>query len=181
MDAIYIIALFLVCIASLSMFVFVLNITIIGDIKGAPFTKSSPVEIQTMLNFAAIRKNELVFDLGSGDGTILIEAAKRGANAIGTELNPFLVWYSQLRVKHSGYSDKVSIRWGNLKKISLKDADVLFFYLLPNTVRNLKEKFSRELKVNARIISNGIPISGWTPIREKNNVFLYRKVNGYNS
>lgn len=174
--AIYLFISFFILLLSLGVFVFVLYITIIGDIKGAPFTKSSQIEIQTMFDFAAIKKNETIIDLGSGDGTILIETAKRGAKAIGIELNPFLVWYSRMRVKLLGYEDKVSVKYGDFKKFSIKDADVVFLYLLPKTTNNLQKKLTRELKFGARTISNGAHLEGWIPEKERNSVFFYRNL-----
>ncbi len=177
MGAIFFLVLFLITIISLGVVVFVLYITFIGDIYGAPFTKSNQLEIQTMLDFAAIKSSETIFDLGSGDGTLLIEAAKRGATkAVGIELNPFLVLYSRIRLRLLGYEDKVSVKWGDFKKFSLKNADVIFLYLLPKTVNNLQEKLFKELKVGARLISNGVQLESWISEREKNNVFLYRKI-----
>ncbi len=176
MDVISIFIILLTLVISLSVIIFVLYITFIGDIFGAPFTRSSQTEIQTMLDLAQIKKGETIIDLGSGDGTILIEAAKRGAKAIGIELNPFLVWYSRLKVRLLGYHDKVSIKLGDFKKFSLKDADVVFIYLLPKTITNLQEKLSKELKFDARVISNGTIPKGWKIVKEKNYIYLYQNL-----
>lgn len=143
--------------------------------KGAPFAKSNKKEIRTMLDLAGINKNDLVIDLGSGDGTILLECARKGAKAVGIEINPFLVWYSRLRVKLSGLDGKVDIRFSDFRNFSLRDADIVFLYLLPKTVRNLAEKFKRELKAGARVVSKGIPLRGWKHKKEKNKIFLYKK------
>lgn len=176
MDLINILILILTLVISVGVIVFILYITFIGDYFGAPFTKSSKSEIQTMFDLAQIKKGETIIDLGSGDGTILIEAAKRGAKAIGIELNPFLVWYSRVRVRLLGYEEKVSVKWGNFTKFSLKTADAVFLYLLPKTLDKFQEKLTRELKVGARIISNGAKLKGWKIEKEKDNVFLYRNL-----
>lgn len=176
MDVLHTLLLFLAAVVSFGILVFILFSTFIGDAKGAPFTRSSPVEIHTMLDLAAIKKNELVFDLGSGDGTILIEAAKKDARGVGIELNPFLVWYSRQRIKYSGYKDKVSIKLGDFNRCSFKDADVVFLYLLPSTIFNIQEKLLGELKIGSRIVSNGIPFAGGKFEKVRNNIFLYRNI-----
>lgn len=176
MDLINIFILILTLVISLGVIIFILYITFIGDIFGAPFTKSSRMEIQTMFDLAQIKKGETIIDLGSGDGTILIEAAKRGAKAIGIELNPFLVWFSRVRVRLLGYEEKVSVKWGDFSKFSLKNADAVFLYLLPKTLDKFQEKLTIELKVSARVISNGAILEGWKIEKEKNNIFLYQNL-----
>lgn len=160
-------------ILSICLLVFIFYSTVIGFVMGAPFARSGRKEIQTMLNLADVKSGELVVDLGSGDGSILIEAGKRGTRAVGIEINPFLVCFSRLRVKLSGLSGRVAVKFGDFRKYSLKDADAVFFYLLPDTVNNLQEKLARELKPNCRIISKHVPLNGRKPERKKDNIFLY--------
>lgn len=158
---------------SLCILVFIFYITVIGFAMGAPFAISSRKEICNMLNLAQLKKGELLLDLGSGDGSVLIEAAKKGARAVGIEINPFLVLYSRLRVKLLGISNKVTIKFADFNNVSLKDADLVCFYLLPNTVQKLKFKLKRELKTGTRIISKNVTIKGWTAQKSRNNIFLY--------
>lgn len=176
-DIFSLLVLFLITVISFSAIVFVFYITIVGHIKGVPFAKSSQAAVKTILDLAAVKKNDLIVDFGSSDGTILIEGAKRGARAVGIEINPFLVWYCRLRVKVAGLGDRVDIRFGDFRKFPLKDADIVFLYLLPKTVRNLTEKFKNELKVGARLVSKGTPLRGWKHKKEQNNIFLYHKNN----
>ncbi len=126
-----------------------------------------------MLELAQIRPGEVVFDLGSGDGTLVLAAARAGAKAIGIEINPFLVVFSRLRIKRQGLREKANIISADFRISSLSTADVVFMYLLPNTVKNLQEKLLRELKPGARIVSNSFPFPAWLPAKEKDKVFLY--------
>lgn len=147
---------------------------VIGYIKGAPFVASKPERIKTMIDLANIKQGMRVVDLGSGDGSILIAAARRGAYAVGIEMNPFLIPYSRWRARRAGMQDRTMFIRGDIKDYPLRDVDVVFLYLLPSLLSKISTKLSSELKPNALVISNGFPILSWTPIGEKNGVFLYR-------
>lgn len=147
---------------------------IIGYIKGAPFVPSKPERIQTMIALAEIELNTRVVDLGSGDGSILIAAARRGAIAVGVEMNPFLIPYSRWRARRAGVEERTTFIRGEIKHCRIDDADVVFLYLLPSLLSNISAKLSSELKPGARVISNAFPILGWTPVVEQNGVFVYR-------
>lgn len=149
------------------------SLFIITDFTGAPFVPSKKEKIKTMLELADIKSGEIVYDLGSGDGALIFEAALYGTRAVGIEINPFLVLYSRFLAGRTGLKNMVAIKWMDFRKFSLNNADVVFLYLWPDTNAKLREKLERELKKSARIISNSFPIKGWTPLQEKNNVFLY--------
>ena len=148
---------------------------IIGHWMGAPFVKSAKKKIYSMLALAAIKSGETVVDLGSGDGTLIIEAAKMGAAATGVEINPFLIWLSRVRIRRAGLENRATILRKDFRTHPLGNTDVVFAYLWPSTLQHLKEKFERELAPGARVISNAFPIEGWTPIIESDGVYLYHK------
>lgn len=150
-------------------------IVVVGHLKGAPFVRSGKRKIDTMIELANIQSGDWVIDLGSGDGSILLEAAKLGACGVGIEINPFLVWYSRWKIQRAGFSEKMKIIRSDFWKESLQKADVIFLYLWPNTLEELKKKLMRESKLEVRIVSNGFPIKGWSPAVEKNGVFMYHK------
>lgn len=153
--------------------ILVVSFVIFGDVKGAPFVRSKRKKIAEMIELAEIKANDRVIDAGSGDGTLLLEAARRGARGIGIEINPFLVWYSRMRAKKAGFAETLSFKKNDFALSSFKDADVVFLYLWPHTIEKLKEKLFRELSPDARIISNSFPMKGWTPAKEKAGVYLY--------
>ncbi len=142
--------------------------------KGAPFVPSNKQKIETMLELARIMPEDVVYDLGSGDGVLLFGAAKKGAHTVGVEINPFLVAYSRFLVWKKGLNAQVIIKKEDFRKTNLGNASVVFLYLWPATNVLLKEKLLAELPKGARIVSNSFPIAGLTPSAEKNNVFLYR-------
>ena len=147
---------------------------IIGNLKGAPFVPSKPSPIKTMVELAGVTLGTRVVDLGSGDGSILIEAARNGAVATGIEMNPFLIPYSRWRVKRAGMQDCVTVIRGNISDFPIQDMQVVFVYLLPKFLAKLKPRFASELKPGTRIVSNAFPIPGWTPVQKQNGVFLYQ-------
>ncbi len=125
------------------------------------------------MELGKIKEGTRVADLGSGDGAIIIEAARRGAVAVGIEFNPFLVRYSRWRAKHRKLSSRITIIQGDFMEHSLGDTDVVFLYLLPKTLIKMSEKLRVELPHDARVVSNTFALPGWSPTKEKNGVFLY--------
>jgi len=147
---------------------------IIGRIKGAPFVSSKPGRIQTMIDCADLKEGTRVIDLGSGDGSILIAAAKHGAIATGVEMNPFLIPYSRWRARRAGVHNRIRFIRGEIKNYPIHDMDVVFLYLLPPLLGKISTTLSSELKPGTRVISNAFPIPNWTPVTQKDGVFLYR-------
>ena len=167
-----------IIIAALTLFaalflLFIISVTIFGHIFGAPFVRSDKKRTATMLECAAIKPGEIVYDLGSGDGSLMIEAARHGAHAIGVEINPFLTWYSRWRIRKNNFPGQVRIITKDFRTINLHDANIVFLYLWPETVTKLKEKLIRELAPGTRIISNAFAINGWIPILVKDGIYLY--------
>ncbi|OGZ58906.1 MAG: hypothetical protein A3B96_02150 [Candidatus Spechtbacteria bacterium RIFCSPHIGHO2_02_FULL_43_15b] len=132
----------------------------VGHWKGAPFVSSSERHARVIMRLADIKIGDTVVDLGSGNGTLLIEAAKKGGRGIGIEINPFLVWYSRFRIERSGFKSAVTVQQGDLYRFPLHGAGVVFLYLLPNTIAHLRGKLLEELKPGSRVVSNGFPIPG---------------------
>ena len=146
-----------------------LLLNIASLLYGAPYVKSRKKAREEMLEIAQIKKDDIVFDLGSGDGTLLIEAARKYdfKEAYGIEINPFLVLISKIKIILSGTQHKIKIKQGNFLKEDLNKATIIFTYLLPAIQAKLGEKFQRELRPGTRIISNAFPFP---------NLFLKKKI-----
>ena len=159
--------------------IFSLYTVIVGDLLGAPYVASSKKAVKQMIEVAKLKPDETVLDLGSGDGKILIEAAKLGCHAVGLEINPFLVWYARRKAKKLGLQSLVKVYRRNFNSYPLQEADVVFIYLWPKTNKILKNKLERELKTGARVISNAFSIEGWNPavnpLSSEDKIFLYHK------
>jgi protein-L-isoaspartate O-methyltransferase len=142
----------------------------------APYIPS-PMEIaEAMLKLANVRPGDVVYDLGSGDGRVVVMAAQKfGASAVGVEIDSDLVRDARQRAQKAGVSGKVRFIESDLFETDLRPASVVTLYLLPKTVDRLKPKLLAELKPGARIVSFSFPFTGWPPakVEEVNTRRLY--------
>lgn len=128
----------------------------------APFVPTPPEVVLRMLEIAAIGPDDLVYDLGCGDGRMVIAAAKtRGAPGIGVELDAALIAQCRATASREGVADKVRFLRLDATKVRLTDATVLLLYLLPESLEALAPRFERELRPGARIVSHDYKIPGW--------------------
>ena len=128
-----------------------------------------------MIHLARMKPGMKVYDLGSGDGKLLFLASKKGATAIGLEINPLLVIYATLRaIRIEGsHTSMVQIRWKNFWKANLSDADVVFVYLLPWRMERLAAKLKKECKPGTLIVSNSFIFPNWKILREDKKLHVY--------
>ncbi len=130
-----------------------------------PFVPSPEVVIRRMLQLADVREDEVVYDLGCGDGRVLIIAAKEfGARAVGIEIRRDLYEQCLRRVRDLGLEDKIKILHGNFFEYDLSDADVVTLYLLTSVNERLRPKLERELRPGTRVVSHDFEVPGWKPI-----------------
>jgi SAM-dependent methyltransferase len=130
----------------------------------APFVPTPLPVVERMLELAKVSKDDVVFDLGSGDGRMVITAARRyGARGIGVEINPVWVLYARRDAEQAGVTDRVTFRIEDLFTIDLRDATVVTLYLLPWMNRKLAPRFHAELRPGTRIVSHMYGIGDWPP------------------
>jgi len=146
---------------------------------GAPWFPSEQSVVKKMVDMAKIRTGDTVYDLGSGDARILIEAARRNkkiAKLIGVEINPFANMLSKILLKISGCENRIEIRRQDLFKTNLKDADVIFVFLLQKTNNRLEKKLKKELKKGTRVVSHLWKFKNIRLVStdERLKVYLYR-------
>jgi hypothetical protein len=122
--------------------------------------------VDTMLDMAKVTPEDLVMDLGSGDGTIVITAAKRGAHAIGIEYNPELVLLSRNVAAAQGVGERATFVQADLFTVNLSNATVVTMFLLPSINVKLRPTLL-ELKPGTRIVSNTFDMGEWTPDEKK--------------
>lgn len=146
-----------------------------GLMGGAPFVGARPESLRAMMALAGLRPGEKLVDLGSGDGRLLIAAARAGCPAVGYEINLFLVWYSRLRIWRSGLRRLARVRWANFWKADLAEADVVTVFGFSNIMGGLGRKFSSELKPGSRIVSLRYQLPGWTVVKQEGEAYLYIK------
>ena len=153
----------------------------------SPYVPSPPEVAWTMLDLAEVKENELVYDLGCGDGRILLMAALDfGARGVGVEIDLRRYRRAKRMVKSLNLTDKIDIIHGDANEVDLSDADVVTLYLTPEANRKLKRKFENELRERARVVSHDFEIEGWKPSRVlplfsradhliiSHEIFLYR-------
>jgi SAM-dependent methyltransferase len=130
----------------------------------APFVPTPVAVVERMLELAKVGKDDVVYDLGSGDGRMVITAAHRyGARGVGIEINPVWVRDAQRYAEALKVADRVTFRVDDLFTADLREATVVMLYLLPWMNRKLAPKFRSELKPGARIVSHEYGIGDWPP------------------
>jgi hypothetical protein len=131
---------------------------------GIPPTPARMRWIRRALAQARVQPGEVVLDLGAGDGRVLRIAAREfGARAVGYEIEPLHCAVGWVAALFSGVIHRVSIRNRDLYQADLSEADVVFLYLNPTFVENLREPLRQQLPPGARVVSLDFPIEGWEP------------------
>jgi SAM-dependent methyltransferase len=130
-----------------------------------PFVVTPGNVVDAMLDIANVGAGDRLIDLGSGDGRIVIAAAKRGANALGVEIDPNLVARSRETARREGLRSRADFVTQDLFEIDFSGADVVTMYLLPDVNAKLRPKLFSELKPGARIVSHDYDMGEWPPDR----------------
>ena len=129
-----------------------------------PYVPSPQSVVSDMLRYADVSATDFLIDLGSGDGRIVLTAAKVfGARGFGVEIKEDLVKRANEAAQKEGLADRVKFMKADLFKTDISQATVITMYLLPDTVNMLKEKFLGELRPGTRIVSHDYPLTGWIP------------------
>ncbi len=137
-------------------------------LRGAPYVPTLDKQAQTAVGLLQLQKGQILLELGSGDGKVLVVAARAGLNVVGIELNPFLVVVSWLRTRR--YRSQVRIMWGDFWMVVWPPCDGVFAFLLPRFMSKLDTKMQT---VGKPLASFAFAIPGRTPTAEKDGVYLY--------
>ncbi|HUA59860.1 MAG TPA: methyltransferase domain-containing protein [Verrucomicrobiae bacterium] len=130
----------------------------------APYIPTPEVIVDRMLDVAHIKAGETVYDLGSGDGRVVIAAAEKyGARAVGVEIRPDLCRQAEARIKALGLEDRVKMVEGSALRVDLSPADVVTMYFLTTSNERLKPNLEH-MKAGSRVVSNEFPVKGWKPV-----------------
>lgn len=129
-----------------------------------PFVPTPEPVVEEMLRLANIRKGDVLYDLGSGDGRIVIAAAKKfGIQGVGIDLNPARIREAQANAKTAGVAGLVTFKQVDLFKADISRATVVTMYLLPSVNLKLKPKLFKDLKPGTRLISHDFDMGDWKP------------------
>jgi trans-aconitate methyltransferase len=132
-----------------------------GDV---PYVQTPDRVVHEMLALAAVRPDDVVYDLGAGDGRIVIAAARwRGARGVGIEIDPDLVSQARRDAARAGVADRVRFEATDLFAAPLGEATVVTLYLSPELNARLRPRLLAELRPGARIVSHQFPMADWRP------------------
>jgi SAM-dependent methyltransferase len=141
---------------------------------GAPWLPSSMKTVHQMMKLAEVKPDDVVYDLGCGDGRIVLIASMcYHARAVGIEIDPLRYLWCQLLVTIFFQRKRVRIIFGNIFKQDLGKADVIMCYLMPGALQKLETKFKQELRPGTRVASNKFSFPTLIKIREDENSRLY--------
>lgn len=145
-------------------------------ILGAAWTPASSRVVGKMLKMAEVDYRDVVYDLGSGDGRIVVEAAKKyQAKGVGIEVDPLRVLWSRIVVIIFRLNQRVKIIWGNIFHQNIEEATVVTLFLWQKTNEKLKYKLLEELRPGTRVVSYIWTIKGWDPLKidKEDRIYMY--------
>lgn len=154
-----------------------------GTRSVAPYVASPMAVVRKMLEYADLKPGEKVYDLGCGDGRIVIMAAQEfGARGVGVDLNTRLVKEARAKVRALGLDDMVRIIHGNLFDVDVSPADVVTMYLTTGANEKVRPKLEQELRSGARVVTHDFSIPKWEPTENlklsesyrTHTIYLYR-------
>jgi predicted RNA methylase len=144
------------------------------DSPWAPWWRTNKKTALAICKLAEINKNDVVYDLGCGDGEVLIQSARLGARGVGIEIDPLRVNIARLRIIKNRLGKKIEIKRENFFQEDVSSASIIIVYLVPNTLEKLIPKFKKELKKGTKIVSfryeMKLPL---IEVDKKNKLYLY--------
>lgn len=165
--------------AIICLFILVVGIfyafSLIAAVYSAPYVGSKKQDIRDMLELADIRPGMKVLELGSGKGTLCVMSAKKGAFALGFEINPILIVYSKILSGWHRVGDRAVFKWSDFwKQILPAETEVVYLYLLPEFMSKVWDKLECELKTGTLVISNGFVFKDRPVCKSKGNIKVYK-------
>lgn len=160
----------------LAFIIFVVASVVLPAFVGGAWSPTAMARVRQMLHLARVQPEEVVYDLGAGDGRVVITAAREfGARAVGVEIDPLRAVLCRWRVRRARLQHRVRIERTNFFTLDLSKADVVTFYLSQAAADKLRRKFETELKAGARIVSHGRPLPGWRPatVDPQHRLYVY--------
>lgn len=147
--------------------------------KDVPYVPTSPEVVDAMLKLGEVKTGDVVYDLGCGDGRIVITAAKRyRVRGVGIDIDPERIAESRKNAQEAGVADRVEFKTQNLFDADIKDASVVTLYLLPDVNRKLMPKLLSDLRPGTRVVSHAFDMGDWEPERtvevDGTRIFLWR-------
>jgi ribosomal protein L11 methylase PrmA len=137
--------------------------------KDVPYVPTREEVVAGMLSLAGVKKGDVIYDLGCGDGRIVITAAQKfGTRGVGIDIDPVRIKEAQDNAQKAGVTDRVKFIEQDLFDAKIADATVVTLYLLPSVNLKLRPKLLRDLKPGTRIVSHSFDMGDWKPEKEVN-------------
>ena len=137
--------------------------------KIVPYVPTPQEVVDRMLELAEVKPGDVVYDLGSGDGRIVVTAAKKfGVKAVGFEIDPQRIKESHENIKKAGMGHLVEIRQQDIRTVDLSPASVLTMYLLPEVNLMIRPNIWKMMKPGSRIVSHDFDMGDWKPVKTEN-------------
>jgi SAM-dependent methyltransferase len=131
--------------------------------KIVPFVPTPQEVVDKMIELAGVKKGDVVYDLGSGDGRIVITAAKKGARAVGFDVDGDLVKESRENIRKAGVQELAEIRQQDILTVDLSGASVVTMYLLPDVNLKLRPNVLSQMRPGSRVVSHAFDMGDWKP------------------
>ncbi len=147
-----------------------------SGIFGAPWVPTPKKRVRAMLEFAEVNSDDILYDLGSGDGRVIVMASKEfGATSIGIELDPLRLMWSRFSIRRHKLGMKVRVIRANFFKVNVEDATVVTLYQGHEINKKIRDKLAEELRPGSRVVSYRFILDGWTPTKtmEDESIYLY--------
>ncbi len=139
------------------------------DKKIVPYVPTPQEVVDRMLELAQVKKGDVVYDLGSGDGRIVVTAAKKyGVKAIGYEIDPQRIKESHENIKKAGVEKLVEIKQQDIRTVDLSGASVVTMYLLPEVNLMLRPNIWSQMKPGSRVVSHDFDMGDWKAVKTEN-------------
>lgn len=151
---------------SIALLVVVFSFTATAQARSpdVPYVPTTDAVVAKMLELAKVGPKDVVYDLGSGDGRIIITAAKKyGATGLGVDIDPERIKEANQNAQEAKVTDKVKFKQGDLFELDLSPATVVTLYLLPDVNMKLRPKLLKELKPGTRVVSHNYHMGDWKP------------------
>jgi len=161
---------------SILLFILISLWMLIPALYGLPLVPTQPERIRKALKLAHLRPNQILYDLGAGDGRVLFIAAREfGTKAVGIEIGPVQCMWIWLRIKMSGLGNQIQVKWADFYKADLSQADVVYVYATSEEAVKLAPHLEKQLKQGTRVVSISADFPEWEPTAFDNRdlIFVY--------
>jgi SAM-dependent methyltransferase len=161
-------------------FLFASEPVAVHQLEEIPFIPTPIDVVDRMLEIAEVKQGDIIYDLGSGDGRIVIRAAKKyGARGVGIEMDSWLVATARAKAKEEGVDHLVEFRIEDALKVDISQATVVTLYMLPWFNERMRPILQKHLKPGARIVTHDYDIEGWPPAKVERLPEIEKREGGY--